>query len=82
MDYKAAKTFQQIAEDKGYSDSKKFFWWAFLYPPAGIAMVIALPDLKQRALNDEILLALKAQKNGKSNSKSSSGYTNNSLPEL
>lgn len=45
-----AKEFQGIAEDKGYENSKKYFWWTFLLAPYGIAMVIALPDLKARPL--------------------------------
>lgn len=50
VDYAIAKEFQGIAEDKGYEYSKKYFWWTFLLPPYGIAMVIALPDLKARPL--------------------------------
>ncbi len=48
LGYNIAKNFQKIAEDKGYSDSGRFFWWTFFVFPAGAAMVIALPDLKLR----------------------------------
>lgn len=41
--YFAAKEFELIAKEKGYT-SKKYFWWAFLLGAVGIPMVIALPD--------------------------------------
>lgn len=37
-----AKEFAQIAEMKGYTDSK-YFWWTFWLGIVGILMVIALP---------------------------------------
>lgn len=40
--YLAAKEFVRIAERKGYHEGK-YFWWCFLFPAAGYAMVIALP---------------------------------------
>lgn len=41
--YFAAKEFELIAKEKGYT-SKKYFWWTFLVGFIGIPMVIALPD--------------------------------------
>ena len=41
--YFAAKEFELIAKEKGYT-SKKYFWWTFLFGAVGISMVIALPD--------------------------------------
>lgn len=43
--HKIAYTFYFIAEMKGYSD-KKYYWWTFWLFPIGAAMVIALPDKK------------------------------------
>ena len=37
------KEFQHIAEMKGHSGAK-YFWWCFLFAAAGMFMVIALPD--------------------------------------
>ena len=48
-DYFAAKEFAAIAEKKGYSDPK-YFWWSFLLPSAGYLMVIALPNLNGREI--------------------------------
>ncbi len=48
IDYLMAKAFQKIAEEKGYSNSKSYFWWTFWVFPAGAAMVIALPDRNAR----------------------------------
>ena len=49
IDIIIANTFKEIARDKGYkSEVSRFFWWTFFIPPIGIAMVIALPDLKTR----------------------------------
>lgn len=50
VDYYIAKEFVLIAQNKGYSDTKKYFWWTFVIFPVGAAMVIALPDLKSRPL--------------------------------
>lgn len=44
LSYFVAKEFQNIAIDKGYSESK-YFWWSFLLGAAGWAMVIALPKI-------------------------------------
>ncbi len=41
--YAVGNEFQRIAEMKGHTD-KKYLWWTFLFPLAGMAMVIALPD--------------------------------------
>lgn len=41
--YFIGKEFENIANEKGYT-SKKYFWWTFLLTPIGISMVIALPD--------------------------------------
>ncbi len=34
--------FARIAEMKGHTE-RKYFWWTFLLMPVGMAMVIALP---------------------------------------
>ena len=39
----AAREFYAIAEDKGYH-GKKYFWWAFLLPPVGYLLILAMPD--------------------------------------
>jgi hypothetical protein len=39
----AAQSFQEIAEMKGHTD-KKYFWWCFWTGAAGWLMVVALPD--------------------------------------
>ncbi len=39
----AANEFSSIAEMKGFS-GKKYFWWSFLLGPIGMLMVVALPD--------------------------------------
>ena len=41
--YYIGKEFEYIANEKGYT-SKKYFWWTFLVGFIGIPMVIALPD--------------------------------------
>ena len=56
--YLLASEFQHIAEMKGHPE-KKYFWWCFLYPLAGVFMVIALPDrgknaADQQTVNDEL----------------------------
>lgn len=51
VDYYIAKEFVLIAQNKGYSDTKKYFWWTFVIFPVGAAMVIALPDLKARPIS-------------------------------
>ena len=38
-----AQEFQRIAEMKGHKENR-YFWWTFLVAPAGMLMVIALPD--------------------------------------
>ena len=42
-----AQAFQDIAEMKGHS-SKKYFWWTLFLSVVGMLMVVALPDLKAR----------------------------------
>lgn len=39
-----AMEFQSIAEQKGYNNSSKYFWYTFLLNPYGMLMVVALPD--------------------------------------
>ena len=39
----AAFKFREIAEMKGH-DGGPYFWWTLSLPPAGMMMVIALPD--------------------------------------
>ena len=41
--YAVATEFERIAEMKGYS-KRRYFWWSFLLPPLGYAMVLSLPD--------------------------------------
>lgn len=36
--------FQKIADEKGYGDSNKYFWYTFLFGIYGMLLVIALPD--------------------------------------
>lgn len=38
-----AQEFQRIAAMKGHNESR-YFWWTFLVAPAGMLMVIALPN--------------------------------------
>lgn len=38
--YYIGKEFEYIANEKGYT-SKKYFWWTFLFGAVGISMVIA-----------------------------------------
>ena len=40
--YYIGKEFEYIANEKGYT-SKKYFWWTVLFGAVGISMVIALP---------------------------------------
>ena len=50
-----ASEFKSIAEMKGHSSSK-YFWYSFLFGPAGWCMVIALPDRKgAQAVNADVL---------------------------
>ncbi len=55
--YFIGKEFARIAEMKGHSESK-YFWWTFLLMPVGMAMVIALPTcaagVGKAAKNDEL----------------------------
>ena len=46
--YYIGKEFEYIANEKGYT-SKKYFWWTFLFGLVGIPMVIALPDRRKGA---------------------------------
>ena len=46
--YFIGKEFEYIANEKGYT-SKKYFWWTFLFGFVGIPMVIALPDRRKSA---------------------------------
>lgn len=46
-----AKEFRDIAEDKGYSD-KKCFWYCFLFGIPGYLMVIALPNLNEHSVTE------------------------------
>ena len=43
LDYFIAEQFFKIANEKGYTD-KRYFWYSFLLTGVGYAMVIALPD--------------------------------------
>ena len=42
-----AQAFQDIAEMKGHSE-RKYFWWTLFLGVIGMLMVVALPDLKAR----------------------------------
>lgn len=57
LDYFIAKEFYQIAVEKGYED-KRYFWYSFLMPVSGYAMVIALPDhsnnIVEAVVSDEL----------------------------
>ena len=52
-DVVAAMEFANIAEMKGHSGSK-YFWWCFLLALYGIPMVIALPDRKGQPREDAV----------------------------
>lgn len=43
IDIFCAKSFEEAAVDKGYTD-RKYFWLCLLLPPVGYLLVIALPD--------------------------------------
>lgn len=49
--YFAALEFQTIAEMKGHSE-KKYFWWSFFVGFVGMLMVVALPDRSKGVAND------------------------------
>lgn len=51
LSFFVAKEFHSIAIDKGYSESK-YFWWSWLLGPAGWAMVIALPKIRTEKTSD------------------------------
>lgn len=57
--YFIAKVFQEIAADKGYNDTK-YFWWTFWVTPVGISMVLALPDKKAAAQRDKMISLLES----------------------
>lgn len=44
IDYLIATEFDNIAEQKGYSESNKYFWYCFWLGIVGYLMVIALPN--------------------------------------
>lgn len=44
IDYLIAEEFDNIAEQKGYSESNKYFWYCFWLGIVGYLMVIALPN--------------------------------------
>ena len=46
IDFIIAKNFSEIAEMKGYEESK-YFWFTFLFGLVGMLMVIALPNIKE-----------------------------------
>jgi len=55
IDWLASNEMFHIAEMKGHSD-RKYFWWCFWVPLFGLAMIIALPDRKDvRQKNSEPL---------------------------
>lgn len=45
-----AKEFARIAEMKGYTD-KRYFWWTFWLGLIGILMVVALPTISKNETN-------------------------------
>lgn len=49
IDYIFAREFQSIVIEKGYGfiDSRKYFWYTFLFGIAGMLLVIALPNRKR-----------------------------------
>ncbi|HIW07925.1 MAG TPA: hypothetical protein H9890_00805 [Candidatus Faecalibacterium intestinigallinarum] len=57
ISYFAAKCFWEIAQMKGHSDSK-YFWWCLFFGICGWIMVAALPDnrnsLQQNEMSDEL----------------------------
>lgn len=41
-----ASAFQEVAEEKGFKNSRKYFWLTFLLGIVGMLLVVALPDRK------------------------------------
>ena len=50
VDYYVAKAFEEIAEEKGFSNHSKYFWYSFLLGPVGHLLTVALPDKKARMM--------------------------------
>ena len=48
IDAVIANQFSDIAEMKGYAD-RKYFWFTFLFGIVGMLMVIALPNISNKA---------------------------------
>lgn len=46
LNYIIAKAFADVATDKGYTESK-YFWYCFLFSVAGYLLVVALPSKEQ-----------------------------------
>jgi len=46
--FAVAAEFRRIAEEKGYSESLRYYLWTLLLFPVGALMVIALPDRNAR----------------------------------
>ena len=56
IDYFVAKAFEEIAEEKGFSNHSKYFWFSFWLGPIGHLMTVALPDKKARMIAAASLL--------------------------
>lgn len=69
--------FQQAAEEKGYTNSTKYFWMTFLFGFAGMLLVVALPDKNLYKIPERIMEERKEEKKeGKREE------MNNELPDL
>lgn len=69
--------FQQVAEEKGYTDSNKYFWMTFLFGFIGMLLVVALPDRNLYKIPERIMEERKEEKKeGKREE------INNELPDL
>lgn len=79
-----ASEMKTIVEEKGYSDSRKYFWYAFLFGIAGCIIVIALPNKKQIDLLEELVKKNTASGNSSPTAKqrtNSAQPTNSSKPK-
>lgn len=50
INYFIAVAFNEIAIEKGFSDTTKYFWFSFLLGLIGYLMVVSLPDKRARTV--------------------------------
>ena len=51
FDVLIAAAFQEISEMKGYTE-RKYFWYSVFFTLAGWLMIVALPDRKQKTVEE------------------------------